>query len=89
MSIRLLPLAGLGVLAVLVTAGAITRTARERIASVGLARLIARWFTGTPWHGGHVTDAGWNRPGRKADRHRARPRVLAPQGQAPGGDPHH
>ena len=65
MSIRLLPLAGLGVLAVLVTAGAITRTARERIASVGLARLIARWFTGTPWHGGHVTDAGWNRPGRK------------------------
>jgi hypothetical protein len=65
MSIRLLPLAVLGVLAVLVIVSAMLRTAAERIAQVDLSRIIVRWFLGRPWHGGHITDAGWNRKGVK------------------------
>jgi hypothetical protein len=61
----LLLLLAFGAVAAVIVISAIVRTARERIASVGLARLIVRWFLGHPWHGGHITDAGWNREGRK------------------------
>ena len=66
MTVRLLVPAGLGVLAVVVILCAITATAAERIHRAGLSRLIVRWFLGHPWHGGHITDAGWNRKGTRA-----------------------
>jgi hypothetical protein len=62
-TVRELPLAVLGALAAIVVIVAIATTAEERIKQVGLARIIVRWFLGHPWHGGHITDAGWNRKG--------------------------
>ena len=42
------------------------KTARSRVRSHGVHRLVWHWVSGLPWHGREMTDAGWSRPGTKA-----------------------
>jgi hypothetical protein len=58
-------LAGFALVMACVIVLAMWHTLRERVAQVGWPRLIVRWFLGVPWHGGHITDAGFHRPGVK------------------------
>lgn len=63
MTLFLLFLAGVIAFAVL----GMLAIARQRIRAHGPHVLAWRWLTGMPHHGVALTDAGWTRPGMKAD----------------------
>lgn len=66
MSAALVLLALAAVIAAGIAVTAVLHEHRERTAAHGLPRRIVRWHLGLAHHGQPVTDAGWNRPGRRA-----------------------